>query len=72
MATRIYNYSPNILELHNILVQVRFATSKTKLDIKYNKLRLKVASQVAARLKTYDLKKLGYFRNISNLGGDIA
>ena len=29
------NYSPghNILELYNILVQIRFTTSKTKLDI---------------------------------------
>ena len=32
-ATHIYNYGHNILEVHNISVQFRFATSKTKLDI---------------------------------------
>ena len=29
----IYNPSHNILELYNVLVQVRVATGKTKLDI---------------------------------------
>ena len=28
-----YNPSHNILELYNVLVQIRFSTSKTKLDI---------------------------------------
>ena len=32
-AIQIYNAGYNILELNNGLVQVRFATSKTKLDI---------------------------------------
>ena len=29
----IYNPGHNILELYSVLLQVRFATSKTKLDI---------------------------------------
>ena len=33
MQEQIYNPGHSILELYNILVQVRFATSKTKLDI---------------------------------------
>ena len=55
-------YSPghNILELYNILAQIQFTTSKRKLDIKYRKLGIKVASRVAERLKT------------SNWGGHIA
>ena len=33
MVTTTYNPGHNILELYNILVQIRFTTSKTKLDI---------------------------------------
>ena len=29
----IYNHGHNISEVYNVLVKVRFATSKTKLDI---------------------------------------
>ena len=36
MQEQIYNPGHSILELYNILVQVRFATSRTKLDIQYN------------------------------------
>ena len=48
------NYNPghNILELYNILVQIRFTTSKRKLDNQYSKLGTRVASRVAERLKT--------------------
>ena len=45
--TLSYNLGHNILELYNILVQVRFTTSKTKLDIWYSKLSIRVASRVA-------------------------
>ena len=41
-----------ILENYNILVETRFTTSKTKLDILYSKLGTRVASRVAKRLKT--------------------
>ena len=46
---RLYNLDHNILELYNVLVQVRFTTSKTKRDIQYSKLRIRVASQFAER-----------------------
>ena len=48
------NYSPghNILELYNILVHIRFPTSKVKLDIRYSKIGIRVASRLAERLKT--------------------
>ena len=44
----LLNYNPghNILELYNVLVQVRFATSKMKIDIWYNKFGLRVASRL--------------------------
>ena len=43
-------------ELYNFLLHIQFATSKTKLDIYYNKLGVKVAERVAERLKAWDLK----------------
>ena len=46
------NAGHNILELYNGLIQVRVNTSKTKLNIQYNKLGIRVASLVAERLKT--------------------
>ena len=39
----IHDPGHNILELYNVLVQVRFATIKTKVDIQYNKLGIRVA-----------------------------
>ena len=50
----VLNYNPgqNILELYNILVQVRFFKSKKKLDIQYSKLGIRVVSRVAEQLKT--------------------
>ena len=49
----------------NILVQVRFTTSKTKLYIYYSKLGRRVASRVASHLR-----KSRNIRKISNLVGD--
>ena len=48
------NYNPghNILELYIILVQIRFTTSKKKLDNYYSKLGMRVASRITERLKT--------------------
>ena len=68
------NYNPghNILELYNILVQIRFTTSKKKLDIYYSKLGMRVASRITERLKTYELRKFGNIRKMSNLNGRIA
>ena len=66
------NSGYNILELYNILVKIRFTTSKRKLDISYSKLGIRVASRVTKRLKTQDPRKLGNITKISNLGGHIA
>ena len=52
-----YNLGLNTLELYNVLVQIRFAGSKTKHDIQYSKLGIRVASVVAKRLKTQDPRK---------------
>ena len=47
-----YNPGNNILELYNILVQVLFTTSKTKLYIYHSKLGIRGATQVTERLKS--------------------
>ena len=49
--TGFLNLGHNILELYNYLIQVRFATSKMKLDIKYNKLGKEVVLLIAERLQ---------------------
>ena len=41
-----YNPGHNILKLYNILVQIQFTTSKTKLGISYSKLSRQVASGI--------------------------
>ena len=41
------NLEQNILELHNVSVQIRLTTSKTKRDIQYRKLGIRIFSQVA-------------------------
>ena len=46
-----YNPGHNILELYNILLQIQFTTSITKLDVQYSKLGIRVAPRVAERLK---------------------
>ena len=42
------------------------------LDIYHNKPGTRVVSGVAERLKTYDLRKLGNIRKMSNVGVDAA
>ena len=66
------NRGHNILELYNVLVQIRFTASKTKRDMQYSKLGIRVAPRVAERLKTWDLRILGNLRKISNLVGHMA
>ena len=46
-----------------------FITSKTEVDYYHQKMDVQVASRVAERLKTYDLKKLGIFKKISEMLG---
>ena len=48
---QLYNPGHNILELYNVLLEVRVATSKTKHDIHYNKVGARVTSRVAERIK---------------------
>ena len=55
--TLIYNLGHNILEVYYVLVQVQFATSKTKLDIQYNKLGIPVASRADELRKTQEIRK---------------
>ena len=57
VVNRTYNPGHNILELYNILVKIRFTTSKTKLDIQYSKFGTRVASRVAERLKAQEIRK---------------
>ena len=52
MILAFYNLGHNILYLYNVLVQIQLTTSKTKRDIYYSKLDIRVASGVAERLKT--------------------
>ena len=68
----IHNPGHNILEFYNNVVQIRFTTSKIKLDTQCSKLSIRVASRVAERLKNQNLRKLGNVRKISNLGGHIG
>ena len=41
------NSGHNISKFYNVLVKVRFITSKTKFDMQYNKLGIQVDSRVA-------------------------
>ena len=66
------NRGHNIQAVFNNLAQVQITTSKMMLDIYHNKLGTRVASRVAERLTTYDLRKLGNSRKMSNLVGDAA
>ena len=70
--TFFYSPAHNILELYNVLAQVRCATSTTKFVIQYNQLVLRVDSRVAEQLNTQDLNKLGNIRKISNLDEDLS
>ena len=47
MKVLTYSLGHNILQLCNVLVQIRLTTSKTKRDIQYCKLGVKVVSLVA-------------------------
>ena len=52
-----YNLGHNILELYNVLIQIRLTTSKTKCNIYYSKLGIQLDSQATERLKAEDLRK---------------
>ena len=67
-------YTPhyNIFELYNVLVQVRFTTSKTKLEIQYDKLDIRVVSRVNEQLNIEDLRKIANISKISKYAGARA
>ena len=46
------NFAHNILELYNVSVQIWLTTNKTKRDIHYSTLGIRVTSRVVERLKT--------------------
>ena len=53
------NLGHNILELCNVLVNIRLTTSKTQRDIQDSKLSIRVASGLAERPDSQDLMKKG-------------
>ena len=58
MGSFVYNLGHNILELYNVLVQIRLTTSKTKRGIQYSKIGIRVASRVTERLKILGNKEI--------------
>ena len=46
------NLGHKILEIYNVLVQIRLTASKTKRDIQYSKIGIHVISSFGERLKT--------------------
>ena len=59
-ANRVFrcNLGQNICRLSHLLAQLPFTTTGTKLDYHHQKVNVRVASRVAKRLKTQDLRKL--------------
>ena len=55
----------NILRLFDVSLNFSLTTNETMHDNCLKTLYIRVASQVAKWLKTYDLKKLGYIRKVS-------
>ena len=64
-----YNLGQNIWRVFHFLVQVFFTTSETELDYYHQKVSVRVASRIAERLKTQDLRKLGNLRKIPEILG---
>ena len=60
MQTESCNCSDSILKFYQILAQVRFTTSKKKLDAKHDMAALQAASLVIKKTHTYNLMELGY------------
>ena len=57
----------NICRLSHFLAQFVFITSETELDYYHHRVNVRVASRVAERLKSWDLRKLGNFRKIAEM-----
>ena len=67
-----YNHFHNVLRLFDVLPNFPFTTSETTDDYYLQTWYIRVASQVAKRLKTLDLRKLGNIRKVSKLDRMIA
>ena len=63
------NLGQNICRLFHNLAQFLFTKSETELDHYHQKVNVRVASRVAKRLKTWDLRKLGNFKKILEMLG---
>ena len=57
LLNKLSSLGDNILELYNVLVQIRLTTSKTKRDIKYSKHGIRVAERVVKQLRLRILRK---------------
>ena len=55
--TFTYNFGQSICRLFHVLVQFFFTTSETELDYYHQKVTERIASQVAERFKTYEIRK---------------
>ena len=66
---KVYNLGQNICGLFHFLSQLVFTTREAKLDCYHQKVNIQVASRVAERLKTCDLRKLGNFKKIPEMLG---
>ena len=60
----MYIHEQNITRLLHVLAKFIFSTCELELDYYHKKVNRGVVSQVAERLSTYDLKKLGNFKII--------
>ena len=67
--TQIHNLGQNICRLFHILAQFILTTNETELDYYHHRVNVRVASRVAERLKSQDLRKLGNFRKIHEMLG---
>ena len=69
---KIYNHGHNIFRIFDVLPNFPFTTSEMMRDCYLQTRNIRVASRVAERLKTLNLKKLGNIRKVSKLHRMIA
>ena len=62
-----YNRFHKILKLFDVLPNFPFTTSETMRDYYLQTWYIRVASRIAERLTTWDLRKLGNVRKVSKL-----
>ena len=67
VSSKQYDLGQNIWRLFHFSAQFFFTTSETELGYYHQKVNVRVASRVAERLKTYDLRKLGNFKKIPEM-----